>query len=143
MRKRAFTLRASRSNDRNATREAVANGHVAQGESGNAAAIHADLQRTPPGPAMVIAAAAQQFAVPHNRRAAEVIVYLEVPVGCGECRADEHPAPGGDIGETTFLDAVVGPPIDRGTIRKEGQLARAVTNDVVSRLWAVPHEALV
>src|SRR5208283_4186470 len=119
------------------------NGYVADGEPRDAAAIHADLERATPGPIVVIAATAQQFAVCNQRRSTEIVVYLEFLVGGRKGRAYQNSAPCRDVCEEAVLDAVVRSAIDSGTVCEEGQLARATPDNIATRRRASPNKALV
>jgi len=141
--KRSLALKAAGAYYGNATRKAVSNRDSADRDARDAATIHADLERATPSPTMVVATTAKQFAVPHQGRSAEVVVYLEFLIGRRKCRADENSASRTDVSKATVLDSVARPAVDRSAICEECQLARASADDIATRRRPVPHKALV
>ena len=64
--KRALTVFAAGRDDLNAIGDAVLDVQVADFHTGNAAAVQAELERGPPCPPGIIAAAADEIAVPND-----------------------------------------------------------------------------
>src|SRR6516162_4996449 len=88
--KRALTVLAAWSNYAQPIRQAVPDIYIADVYTGNAAAIHAQLKRSPPCPIMVISATPDQIAVSDHGRPAEVVVNFSTFIGSRKSRTDQY-----------------------------------------------------
>src|ERR1035438_2017391 len=92
--KLALTMLAARSNDAQAVGDAVLDGQAVDVHAGNAAAIQAELERGAPSPVVIVAAAADEVAVLHNRRSAEIVINVFLRIRRRKCCAEEDGATG-------------------------------------------------
>ena len=86
--KRALTICAARRNDAEAIGNAVLDVQAMDVHAGNAAAVQTDLKGGAPGPVVIVTAAADEIAVPHDGRSAEIVIDLFLRIRRRERRAD-------------------------------------------------------
>src|SRR5260221_302265 len=105
--KRALSLFASPPNHTETVGHAVPDVHVADVHVRKAAAIHAKLERSPPGPIVIVTTAMSQITVPDNSGSAKVIINFSARVRSRKSCADQDATAGGNVREQTILNTIV------------------------------------
>ncbi len=79
---------AARRDDAEAIGKAVLDVQVVDVHAGNAAPIQAELERGPPGPVVIVTAAADEIAILHDSRSTEIVIDVFLLIRRRKSRAE-------------------------------------------------------
>ena len=133
-------LTLARRNNTQAVGKAVLDVQVVDVHARNVAAIQAKLERGPPSPVVIVAAAADEIAVLHDGRSAEIVINVLLRIRRRKGCAEEDGAAGRDVSKPAVLDAIALTPIEGRAVRQKWQLAGAVADNIEAGrkfLWRV------